>query len=45
LLIPVVRKLSLGFKMGIWGFCSALLPFGTFILDAQIKKHLAQTTD
>lgn len=42
LLIPVVRKLSLGVKAGIWGFVSSLLPFGTFVFDAHIKRRIVE---
>jgi len=46
LLIPAMRKLSLGYKAAFWGFISSLIPFGTFVLDGYVKKRvlmLAQT--
>ena len=42
LLIPAMRKLSMGVKAGVWGFVCSLLPFGTFVFDAQVRKRIAE---
>lgn len=40
LLLMVMSKYKLGFKVGFIGFIAALLPFGPFVFHSYMMKHI-----